>query len=108
MNQEWGDAWNVSDAEIEMMEQDARFHGALFLAVIIGTGVQMLPHPAAQARYLRAVGGTDLLYPSHRLAALGARDRFAVLDLVPAMKSYAQANGVYFHGFSNTKMGTGH
>jgi hypothetical protein len=108
MNQEWRDAWNVSDAEIEMMEQDARSHGALFLAVIIGTGVQMLPHPAAQARYLKAVGGTDLLYPSHRLAALGARDRFAVLDLVPAMKSYAQANGVYFHGFSNTKMGTGH
>jgi hypothetical protein len=108
MNQEWRDAWNVSDAEIEMVERDARSHGALFLAVIIGTGVQMLPHPAAQARYLRVVGGIDLLYPSHRLAALGARDGFAVLDLVPAMKSYAQANGVYFHGFSNTQMGTGH
>jgi hypothetical protein len=27
---------------------------------------------------------------------------------VPAMKSYSQANRVYFHGFANTRMGSGH
>src|SRR5262249_3566221 len=73
-----------------------------------GTGIQVAPSPAFQAGYLNAVGGTDLLYPSHRLTALGARNGFAVLDLVPSMKSYAQAHHAYFHGFPNTVMGTGH
>jgi len=107
-NQDWRDAWNVSEAEIVMTEQNVNAHHALFLLVIIGTGIQMAPNPAFQAGYLSAVGGTDLLYPSHRLAALAARKGFAVLDLVPPMKTYAQDHQVYFHGFPNTAMGTGH
>jgi hypothetical protein len=108
INQAWRDAWNVSEAEIVMTEQCAHAHHALFLLVIIGTGIQMAPNPAFQAGYLNAVGGTDLLYPSHRLTALGAQKGFAVLDLVPPMKRYAQDHQVYFHGFPNTVMGTGH
>ncbi|MBV8360498.1 MAG: SGNH/GDSL hydrolase family protein [Deltaproteobacteria bacterium] len=108
INQDWRDAWNMSEAEIVMTEQNVNAHHALFLLVIIGTGVQMAPNPAFQAGYLSAVGGTDLLYPSHRLTALGARNGFAVLDLVPPMKTYAQDHQVYFHGFPNTAMGTGH
>ena len=108
INQDWRDAWNVSEAEIVMTEQNVNAHHALFLLVIIGTGIQMAPDPAFQAGYLSAVGGTDLLYPSHRLAALGARKGFAVLDLVPPMKNFAQNHQVYFHGFPNTAMGTGH
>jgi len=106
IDQQWQDAWDVSEAEIEIAERSARRHDAMFLTVIVGTGMQVLPNPAAQARYLRTVGGTDLLYPNHRLAALGARDGFSVLDLASPMKAYAQANGVYFHGFS--RPGTGH
>jgi hypothetical protein len=108
INQDWLDAWNVSEAEMEMTEQNVRAHHVLFLLVIIGTGVQMAPNPAFQAGYLRAVGGTDLLYPSHRLTALGVRKGFTVLDLVAPMKTYAQDHQVYFHGFPNTAMGTGH
>jgi hypothetical protein len=108
INQDWRDAWNVSEAEIVMTEQNVHAHRALFLLVIIGTGIQVAPNPAFQAGYLSAVGGTDLLYPSHRLVALGAGKGFAVLDLVPPMKNYAQDHQVYFHGFPNTAMGTGH
>ena len=108
INQDWRDAWNVSEAEIVMTEQNVDARHALFLLVIIGTGIQIAPNPAFQAGYLSAVGGTDLLYPSHRLAALGARKGFAVLDLVAPMKNFAQDHQVYFHGFPNTVMGTGH
>ena len=87
INQDWLDAWNVSEAEIEMTEQNVRAHHGLFLLVIIGTGVQVAPNPAFQAGYLRAVGGTDLLYPTHRLTALGVRKGFTVLDLVAPMKA---------------------
>jgi hypothetical protein len=108
INQYWRDAWNVSEAEIEMTAQNVHAHHALFLLIIIGTGVQVMPDAAFQAGYLRAVGGTDLLYPSHRLTALAARKRLSVLDLVAPMSTYAQDHRVYFHGFPNTAMGTGH
>jgi hypothetical protein len=108
VSQDWRDAWNVSEAEIDMTEQNVRAHHALFLLVVIGTGIQVAPNPAFQAAYLRAIGGTDLLYPSHRLDAFAARKGFPVLDLVPPMRSFAQDNQVYFHGFPNTAMGTGH
>jgi hypothetical protein len=108
VNQDWRDAWNVSEAEIEMTEQNVRAHHARFLLVVIGTGVQVMPDAAFQTGYLKAVGGTDLFYPSRRLTAFGVRKRFPVLDLVPTMCTYAQSHQVYFHGFPNTAMGTGH
>jgi hypothetical protein len=108
INQNWRDAWNVSDAEIEMMEQNVRSHYALFLLVVIGTGVQVMPNAGFQAAYLKSAGGTDLFYPNHRLTALGTRKGFAVLDLAAPMSAYALAHRVYFHGFPNTALGTGH
>jgi hypothetical protein len=108
INQDWRDAWNVSEAEIDMTERNVRVHHALFLLVIIGTGIEVMPDAAFQAGYLRAVGGTDLFYPSHRLTALAKKEGFPVLDLVPVMSAYAQDHRVYFHGFPNTAMGTGH
>ncbi len=108
INQDWRDAWNVSEAEIEMTEQNVRAHHSAFLLVIIGTGIQVMPDTSFQTGYLKAVGGTDLFYPSHRLTALAARQGFPVLDLVGLMSTYAQDHHVYFHGFPNTAMGTGH
>ena len=108
INQDWRDAWKVSEAEIEMTEQNVRARHGLFLLVVIGTGIQVMPDAASQARYLRLVGATDPLYPSHRLEALAARKGFAMLDLARPMTTYAQEHQVYFHGFSNTVMGTGH
>ncbi|HKV54201.1 MAG TPA: SGNH/GDSL hydrolase family protein [Candidatus Binataceae bacterium] len=104
----WRQAWQISEGEIEMIARDSAAHGALFLAVVADTGAQTQPNPAVQARYLNIIGGGDLFYPNHRIDALGARDGFAVADLVPAMSSYARAHNVYFHGFPNTRLGTGH
>ncbi len=108
INDVWRDAWRVSEAEIGMAEQEICRHHALFLLVIIGTGIQVMPDQAFQAAYLRAVGGTDLFYPSHRLVALAVREHWPVLDLVPLMSAYARRRKIYFHGFPNTAMGTGH
>ena len=108
INQDWRDAWNVSDAEIKMTEENVHSHHALFLLVIIGTGIQVMPDAAFEAAYLRAVSGTDLLYPTHRLTTFAMRKGFTALDLVSPMNIYAREHQVYFHGFPNTAMGTGH
>jgi hypothetical protein len=107
-DQVWLDAWSVTEAEIEMVSQSCRRHGAEFLLVTLGAGMQVFPNQTARQNYLRAVRGTDLFYPDLRLKALGERDGFAVLNLPPAMQAAADAHKVFFHGFPNTRMGSGH
>ncbi|HXZ87837.1 MAG TPA: SGNH/GDSL hydrolase family protein, partial [Candidatus Binataceae bacterium] len=104
----WLDAWSVTEAETEMVHQSARQHGAEFLLVTVGAGMQVFPSEPARQNYLRAVHGTSLFYPDSRLKALGERDGFAVLNLPPPMQAYADAHKVFFHGFPNTAMGSGH
>ncbi|HJU11877.1 MAG TPA: hypothetical protein VJ728_13425, partial [Candidatus Binataceae bacterium] len=54
------------------------------------------------------LGVSDLFYPDRRIAELGRRNDFEVLNLAPMLQSYAEAHHVYLHGFKNTPMGFGH
>ncbi len=101
-------AWQVAEGEIEMVHQEARRHGARFLAVTLSTGVQVYPDPAARRAYMRRWGIDDLFYPDYRIKALGQRMGFEVLNIAPAFQAYADRHHVFLHGFSNTQLGTGH
>ena len=50
----------------------------------------------------------NLFYPDFRIKALGERRGFAVLNLAPPFQAYAESHHVFLHGFSNTRMGSGH
>jgi hypothetical protein len=50
----------------------------------------------------------DVFYMERRLEALGKREGFAVIPLAPELQKRADAEKVYFHGFSNYRMGWGH
>jgi predicted DNA-binding transcriptional regulator AlpA len=108
INQTWTDAWNVSEAEIRMVRDDAARHHAAFLLAAINTGMQVYPNPLTRARYLESIGGTSLFYPDMRLRALGDREGFPVVTIAPAMQYTADADHVFFHGFPNTRPGIGH
>jgi hypothetical protein len=107
-NQVWLDAWNVTEFEIETIHRNVRRHGAEFLLVTLDAGMQVFPSKTVREDFLRAVGGTTILYPDKRLKGLGERDGFAVLNVAPTMQSYADLHKVFFHGFANTAMGSGH
>ena len=108
INDTWREAWRVTNGEIEMMNREVQAHGAIFLVATLSTGIQDDPHADFRAKYMAMVGSTDLFYPDERIAALGAADGFAVLNLPKPMQVYAQAHNVYLHGFPNTTPGTGH
>lgn len=108
VNQVWTDAWKVTEEEIEMMHRAVERHGAIFLVAMLGTGVQVFPNPAVRRAYLQSIGGTDIFYPEARIRAFGERNGFAVLNLAPTMQAYADAHQVFFHGFTNTRLGSGH
>lgn len=105
---QWRDAWAVAEQEVVEINREVKSHGARFLLVTLSNGIQVYPDPAVRAAYMQRMGVADLFYPEQRLAALGRREGFEVLNLAPTMQQYADRTHTFLHGFSNTKMGFGH
>jgi len=104
----WTDAWRVTEALIIATNEEVVHHHALFLAVTEDTSIQVWPDPLTRERFAQALGVDDLFYPDRRIADLGRRNNFDVLNLAPVLQSYAETHHVYLHGFSNTPIGFGH
>ncbi len=104
----WRDAWDVTDALIVQVRDEAASHHALFLAVTLDTGIQVFPDAAMREKFMHWRQISDLFYPDERIEALGRREGFEVLALAPQLQKYAEAHHVYLHGFKNTPMGFGH
>jgi hypothetical protein len=104
----WREAWEIAEGEIEMVHQESAAHGARFLAVTLSNGIQVYPDPAVRRAFAQSLGVRDLFYPDHRIAALGQRLGFPVLNLAPPLQAYADRNHVFLHGFGNTRLGFGH
>jgi hypothetical protein len=104
----WDEAWRVTEALIRQMHDEVEEHHAIFLAVTEDTSIQVWPDPQTRKRFEEKLGVSDLFYPDRRIAELGRRNQFEVLNLAPALQSYAQLHHVFLHGFKNTPMGFGH
>jgi hypothetical protein len=104
----WEDAWRVTEALICQMHDEVVSHHAKFLVVTEDTGIQVWPDPQTRHRFEKNLGVSDLLYPDRRIAELGHRNGFEVLNLAPVLQSYAESHHVFLHGFKNTPMGFGH
>ncbi len=101
-------AWRITECELAEMNRETRASGALFLAVTASNGIQVYPDAAARRGFAASLGVQDLFYPERRIAALGERDGFAVLNLAPQLQRYADARHLFLHGFANTAQGVGH
>ncbi|MCA1592409.1 MAG: SGNH/GDSL hydrolase family protein, partial [Acidobacteria bacterium] len=103
----WNDAWKVTEKLLVLMRGEVKSHGAKFLVVTLSNAAQVHPNPSLRREFLKRVGANDLFYPDLRIKALGDREGFDVLNLAPALQSYAEQNKVFIHGFgANT--GNGH
>ena len=102
------EAWKVAEGELELVHQETAAHGAQLLVVTLSNGIQVNPDPALRRAYMEQMGVDNLFYPDLRIKALGERRGFAVLNLAPPFQAYAESHHVFLHGFSNTRMGSGH
>lgn len=106
-NQEWNDAWRITEGLIVMMHDEVRSRGAAFTLVTLSNGPQVLPDPDKRAEFMKHYGITDLFYPDKRIKALATREGINVITLAPELQSYAERNKVYLHGF-DANLGFGH
>jgi hypothetical protein len=104
----WKAAWSTTEALVATLAREVVARGSRFGAVVITSGAQVYPDSQVRGRLLRGLGIPDFGYPGRRLAALGAREGFPVLDLMPGFQAYADRTGSFLHGFTNRRLGLGH
>jgi hypothetical protein len=101
------DAWKVTEALLVQMRDEVAARGARFFVVVLSTGAQVDPDPAARAAFAQGLGVKDLFYPDRRLEKFCHQEGIPILLLAPAFQEYATAHHVYLHGFKDN-LGGGH
>lgn len=104
----WQYAWKVTEQLMVAMDGEVKGHGAQFLVVTASVGPQVYPDPVWRAKFAESIHVKDLFYPDLRIRQLGRHAGFPVLDLASTLQTYADEHHEFLHGFSNTKLGTGH
>jgi hypothetical protein len=103
----WKEAWRVTEGLIRQMRDDVRQKKARFLLVTLSNAIQVYPDPMVREKFLQHVGADTIFYPNLRLKAMAEREQIEFIDLAQPMQAYADQNKVFLHGFGSD-LGNGH
>ena len=104
----WRDAWAVTEALLRSLRDAARGRAADFRMVTQSNAIQVHPDRALRETFRAALGVETLFYPDRRIAEFGGREAIPTITLAPRLRAYAEANDIFLHGFENTVPGLGH
>ncbi len=105
---DWKAAWDLTDALIQEINHEVRQHQARLIVAMVTQAIQVHVDAGVRAKFAQQLGVPDLSYPERRIAALGAEYDFDVVALAGPMVEAAERDQLFFHGFPNTELGTGH
>jgi hypothetical protein len=103
----WKEAWRVTEGLIRQMRDDVAQRKARFLLVTLSNAIQVYPDPVVRQKFLQHIGADTIFYPNLRLKAMAEREQIEFLDLAQPMQAYADQNKVFLHGFGSD-LGNGH
>jgi GDSL-like Lipase/Acylhydrolase family len=106
-DENWKDAWHVTEGLIKQMRDDIAQKKARFLMVTLSNAIQVYPDPVVRQTFLEYVGAGNIFYPNLRLKALAEREQIDFIDLAQPMQVYADQHKVFLHGFGSD-IGNGH
>jgi lysophospholipase L1-like esterase len=105
---EWRNAWQVTEALLLAVRDEARAHGTTLAVALIPSGIQDYPDPRIREAYMRRLGLRSLSYAHDRLAAFARQQGIFVIPLEASLRAYAESHHELLHGFPNMVMGFGH
>jgi hypothetical protein len=105
---QWIAAWALTERLFRQLRDEVQAAGAKLVIVSLSSGIQVHPDPAVRAQFTSGKNIADLFYPNHRIQKLAADLQVQSIVLGPAFQEAAERNKVFFHGFPNTRMGSGH
>jgi hypothetical protein len=104
----WKEAWRVTEGLIKQMRDEVSQRGAKFVVVTLSNAIQVYPDPVVRQNFMKRIGVSTVFYPNERLKALASREQIDFLDLAEPMQVYAEQNGVFLHGFGSDLGGNAH
>jgi len=106
-DENWKDAWRVTEGLILKMRDEVNQKGARFILVPLSNAIQVYPDQLVRQNFMNHLGVSTMFYPNLRLKALAGRENIDFLDLAEPMQAYADQNKVFLHGFGSDP-GNGH
>jgi len=104
----WNRAWATTEALLAAMRDDVKTSGADFWVANLTAPVQVYPDPLVRKEFAAALGVSDLDYPDRRIDDVAKHLGISSVSLLDPLRTYAETNKAYLHGFGNTRLGTGH
>ena len=105
---EWQDAWAVTEHLFAQLDREVRASGASLLMVSLSTGIQVHPDPEVRRLFVSSLEGRDIFYPDRRVEAIASSLGVEFMMLAPELQARAEREKIFFHGFPNARIGTGH
>jgi hypothetical protein len=96
---DWKEAWHVTEGLIRQMRDDVDQKGARFIVVILSNAIQVYPDPIVRENFMKRIGVSTVFYPNLRLRDFAQRQQIDFLDLAEPMQLIADQNRVFLHGF---------
>jgi len=103
----WKEAWRVTEGLIRQMSDEVRQKGAKFVVVTLSNAIQVYPDLVVRQNFMKRIGTNTVFYPNLRLKDFAQRQQIDFLDLAEPMQVYADQNKVFLHGFGKD-IGNGH
>ncbi len=104
----WQAAWTLTNRLLTTMSEVCETQGVKFAVVTLTNAAQVHPDPGERERLARQLKSADLFYPEKRIAELGEGHGFIVITLAQHMAQRATETKTFYHGFANTRLGSGH
>jgi hypothetical protein len=104
----WKEAWRVTEGLIRQMHDEVRQRGAKFVVLTLSNAIQVYPDPVVRQNFMKHIGVSTVFYPNERLKALAGGEQIDFLDLAEPMQDYAERNKVFLHGFGGDLGGNSH
>ena len=106
-DEQWQQAWQVTEGLLRQMHAETREHRARFWIATLSQGIQVDPDIRKREAFRRILAARTLFYPDLRIEEFARRQGIRVVTLAVPFADYAIEHGVFLHGFPGT-WGLGH
>ncbi len=104
----WSNAWITTEKIIELINKDVLKNGKKFILVSLTNPIQVNPEQDKLLEFKKRNNISNIFYPEMRLEEFSRVNSINYIQLAKKMRKIALQEKVYFHGFNNTILGTGH
>ena len=107
-NSTWLEGWLITERIIKMINSEILKNNKEFILVSLSTPIQVHPIKKKLDDFKNENNINDIFYPDKRLNEFSKKNSIKFIQIAQQMRSIAVKDKVFFHGFENTNLGSGH